>query len=668
MMKKKFLVLILVILMSALIFPQGADDITVPLDYKVEKIAETNKVGDPWGLTQDSEGNIIVASQAYAIFKVNQNGDVEQLGFSRRFGFGFEDVKISPLEEYILIGTYGISGVSKIVTRFTPPDNFQTLISPGHINSITYDNLGNFYVGYWDYDTSQNKITRYNDQFQEVDTIILGYSATGIEFNSDNDMFICNRIGGKIYKILAGPNGIPGPEDPIQVVATGLNRLLSMTIDESDILYITEFTHEEIDGFSLFDKYRLLKLDSTNGSILGVLATDLHEPWGLLIKDGYIYVSDYVRAIILKVNLSTLEVSNHTEDYGIPGAGPIAFDQNDRLYTTSFRMQRLFKLNEAGAFDQVGAGIGVTQSVAQNLASDGTYFYMGSYDLATSNGFQVIKIDPMAETVDVIGTHYDGWRSVAFDSYGRLVLNTVIDYPNNLYGADIIDLNTGTATPYVTGLHNKGRCIQFDNRQHLYFVEGIGDGIKKVQLEENYDPPRDLGNEPLFYDFRTEPDPPTIYFFHVNLLEEVTIPLMDTGTILLGDKEGNVETFTEDFLSPVHVTFDRYGSMYVTDMNNGVFKISYAEWTLPYIIKIKDNLIEEIQNSDIHHGIKNSLVKKLENADKSLEKGNIKPAINQIKAFRNEVLAQKGKKVPEELADIWIEIASKIITALEAIL
>lgn len=78
-----------------------------------------------------------------------------------------------------------------------------------------------------------------------------------------------------------------------------------------------------------------------------------------------------------------------------------------------------------------------------------------------------------------------------------------------------------------------------------------------------------------------------------------------------------------------------------------------------------EKLIEEIQNSDIHHGIKNSLVKKLENAIKSIEKGNINAAINKIEAFQNEVQAQSGKKIPINLAERWIGISESLIQALE---
>jgi hypothetical protein len=378
----------------------------------------------------------------------------------------------------------------------------------------------------------------------------------------------------------------------------------------------------------------------------------------LAFKDNSIYVGESDRGVVSCIDLTTLAKTDLTHDYGVTSAGFVEFDSNDTLYTQSFNQMRLFRLNANGQFSQAGQGIGY----AQSIASDGTYFYMGSMDVVGGNGNQILKFDPIAETTEVKATHTRGWRSVAFDSYGRLILNSGLGGIN--FGADIIDLTTGGYTPYVKGIHNKGRCIQFDGRQNLYAVEGVGDGIKKVALDKDYNPPRDVSSEPLFYDFTGEPYPPAIYFFCVNLLEEVFIPQMDAGKILMGDASGAVTTFAEGFLSPTFVNFDKYGALYVSDAGNGLFKISHQRWTIPAVIILKDALLAEVRSSAIAEGVKNSLVKKLENADKDLEKGHITPAINKIKAFKNEVSAQRGNAIPVDLADSWIKQAANIIQAL----
>lgn len=70
-----------------------------------------------------------------------------------------------------------------------------------------------------------------------------------------------------------------------------------------------------------------------------------------------------------------------------------------------------------------------------------------------------------------------------------------------------------------------------------------------------------------------------------------------------------------------------------------------------------EQAIEDIENKVDHHGIRNSLIKKLENALKALEKGNTNAYENILQAFINQVTAQSGKKIPAEYADQLIEWA-----------
>ncbi len=670
-MKKISLFILFMVFLPLCLIAQDAEDIIVPEDYKVEKIAVTNRAMDVEGITFDSSGNLIAGSLYYMIYKVDQNGNVETITKTRRYNFAPIDVEISPDGTYIVLCQVGIDvGGLKIICKFTPPDYFEPLIDAYNISAIAYDRLGNFYASLRDTNSSPWRVVRYDSNFDEVDTVSTAmYSLfQDIAFDSNNNMYLTepNRVGfneGMIWKIPPGDNGIPGSEDPQDILNFGTRYPMRMTVDNLDNLFITTWSHQEIDGFSSYNKHKLIMVDSSNGNILEEIADDLANVLGLAYKDGFIYLSEFTRGVISRIDLSTNTKENFTVDNGISSAGPVNFDSNDNLYTHSFRELRLLRLNESGTFDQVGNGTGY----AQSIATDGTHFYMGSSDLVGENGYQVLKINPIGETMEVVGTQLGGWRSVTFDSYGRLILNTIIDVPQNHYGADIIDLETGVATPYLIGLHNKARCIQFDGRQNLYVVEGIGDGLKKVWLEENYDPPRDISGEPLFYDFRTEPYPPTIYFFHVNHLEEVFIPLMEQGAILMGDKFGNVEVFAQGFLAPSHVTFDKYGSMYVSDGGNGLFKISHKRWTIPAIIALKDKLIQEIKDSGIHAGVKSSLIMKLENADMALEQQNITSAIMMILAFKNDVMALRGKKIPVEMADRWIGIAENLIEALNEV-
>jgi 2',3'-cyclic-nucleotide 2'-phosphodiesterase (5'-nucleotidase family) len=66
-----------------------------------------------------------------------------------------------------------------------------------------------------------------------------------------------------------------------------------------------------------------------------------------------------------------------------------------------------------------------------------------------------------------------------------------------------------------------------------------------------------------------------------------------------------------------------------------------------------------------NQGIANSLTKKVENAQKSLEKGKPDTAINQLNAFINEVQAQSGKHITTEAANLLIADAQWVIAHLK---
>ena len=78
-----------------------------------------------------------------------------------------------------------------------------------------------------------------------------------------------------------------------------------------------------------------------------------------------------------------------------------------------------------------------------------------------------------------------------------------------------------------------------------------------------------------------------------------------------------------------------------------------------------DELIDDLEAMEIPKGVKNSLKKKLEGAKNSLEKENKEAAKGKLKAFINEVNAQKGKKIQEEDAEKLIEEAQEILESIK---
>lgn len=83
-----------------------------------------------------------------------------------------------------------------------------------------------------------------------------------------------------------------------------------------------------------------------------------------------------------------------------------------------------------------------------------------------------------------------------------------------------------------------------------------------------------------------------------------------------------------------------------------------------------DRLIVEIEECQLsgsisNKGIYNSLKKKVENAKKSYEKGNIHSSVQKLKAFRNELRAQKDKHISIECTETTDEYSEIIIELLE---
>ncbi len=71
-------------------------------------------------------------------------------------------------------------------------------------------------------------------------------------------------------------------------------------------------------------------------------------------------------------------------------------------------------------------------------------------------------------------------------------------------------------------------------------------------------------------------------------------------------------------------------------------------------------LIELITSFEFHRGIENSLIKKLEHAQKAIEDGDLTRACNLLGAFINQVNAQTGKKITETQAEEILEAVENI--------
>ena len=82
------------------------------------------------------------------------------------------------------------------------------------------------------------------------------------------------------------------------------------------------------------------------------------------------------------------------------------------------------------------------------------------------------------------------------------------------------------------------------------------------------------------------------------------------------------------------------------------------------LIGITDLIDTLVAESVIDDTMRNSLIQKAENAEKSLTKDNICAAVNQYEALINQVNAQRGNKISDEAADEVVAYANSIIAYL----
>jgi len=79
-----------------------------------------------------------------------------------------------------------------------------------------------------------------------------------------------------------------------------------------------------------------------------------------------------------------------------------------------------------------------------------------------------------------------------------------------------------------------------------------------------------------------------------------------------------------------------------------------------------NDLLLDVKNNGVASDIQTSLMSKLNGALDALNKKNDTAAVNKLKAFINEVEAQKGKKIPAGVAGQWTALASRIIASIQA--
>ena len=146
-----------------------------------------------------------------------------------------------------------------------------------------------------------------------------------------------------------------------------------------------------------------------------------------------------------------------------------------------------------------------------------------------------------------------------------------------------------------------------------------------------------------------------------------------TAQIQLRDSNGNViQEFHKDVNDILPTYRFKIEEHWNTDNAVGKYYLSAivyydSKTAISPILEIMDfdtafkDIIDTLDEFYIHRGLRKSLIAKLENAQKSIEKNKYKAAENQLGAFINEVEAQRSKKLTDDQAKVLITAAQLII-------
>ncbi|MFC2163602.1 6-bladed beta-propeller [Acidobacteriota bacterium] len=468
-----------------------------------------------------------------------------------------------------------------------------------------------------------------------------------IAVSSENFVYVTDEWNNRVQMFNSNGNyllewGSKGWEDGEFYSPTGID------VDSSDNVYVLDYANNRVQKFGKFGNF------ITKWGSYGSGDGQFDEPIVLAIDpDDNVYVLDQLNNRIQKFDSD----GNFITKWGSAGSGDgqfaypwgMAIDSDYNVYVADTYNERIQKFDSNGTFITKWGSLG---------SGDGEF------------------IDPIGIAVDIESNIYvvdeGNSRIQKFDSGGNFITKW------------------GSAGP-GDGQFNRSRGITVDDEGNVYVVDTYNHRVQKFYLY-NTPPGDDVVAEPV--DPETGESPVTMTFDEVTDGGETTLTISDTGPPpTTGFKLGDPETFyeietTASFSGNITICIDYSGvnvgnednlrfSHYESgtwvevpilshDKNNDIVCGQVASLSIFALFEpmALDDLIQLVQVSDIHSGIRKGLVKKLQNAQKSLDKGNISEALDQITGFQNEVRAQSGKKIPNELADEWIEISEIILDSL----
>jgi hypothetical protein len=263
---------------------------------------------------------------------------------------------------------------------------------------VILDGLGNIYV----LDTYNNRVRKIN--INGIITTIAGngstitsgdggqataagiYQPTGLVFDASGNIFIAEYLGHRIRKVntagiistIAG-NGTPSYSgDGGPATAAKLNKPISLIMDASDNLYVTDYQNNRIRKINTAGIITTVAGNGTatfSGDGGQATAAGINSQFFEMDISGNIYLSDFLNNRIRKINtvgiISTI-VGNGTAGFSGDGGqatlakinnpAGIAFDNVGNLFIADWQNNRIRKVTNVGQM----TGIKIEQSSFNN--------------------------------------------------------------------------------------------------------------------------------------------------------------------------------------------------------------------------------------------------------------------------------------------------------------
>lgn len=443
----------------------------------------------------------------------------------------------------------------------------------------------------------------------------------------------------------------------------------------------------------------IFRIEEENGTLKAYLDLDIQNadinsfPLGLTHLPGdytdpavqnHLLISDlnpdpadgklYLRAISQAGNLTAKwEITTDFEGLAyISGSS-----ESGKIFVTDHMVRVCQTMNPDGSDTvhhdiQVGLGLGYyLRGIAWHPANE--QYVMGRYDITgpeprytspilSRSGKDQWNLDT---TIDDLGLRYFQDVTVNTVTGDSFMTGYNIDPNTNTRLVEVLqldpDYNIINSTPLqdryfiichipgATTAEDRFAMVSFDDRQTIVFFNNDFEPVDQINLGGSLERIADI----CFDASRSR-------FYVLDNLETVHLFDSSWNLFLSYDMSGfSVNVFAD--LEKIS-TGNMKGNLVLLDPNNS--ELVFVSLTKKVVKHLLEELIAEVLASDIHHGTQNSLLKKLQNSLKSFEKGNVNVASNKLNGFINNVLAQRGKKIPETLADEWIAKAEAIIAEL----